>query len=149
MHRWVLLYGWSDIHWEVRISVVESTISNKNHTRPTVLRWNSWTVLHQDHDLLLITVVRIVAILYIKWKIDRGSWWWSFFCTYTVQYCSADLLYMCRCAVNKTPGGPRAQEGHPSTGISRPRTEVLRTQQAHCSEAAHRAGIWTCNVWSR
>ena len=63
MHRWVLLYGWSDIHWEVRISVVESTISNKNHTRPTVLRWNSWTVLHQDHDLLLIIVVHIVAIV--------------------------------------------------------------------------------------
>ena len=29
----------------------------------------------------------------------------------TVLYSSTDLLYMCRCAVNKTPSGPRAQEG--------------------------------------
>ena len=45
-------------------------------------------------------------------------WCPPFFCTY-VQYCSTDLLYMCRCAVNKTPGGPRAQEGTRTTGNSR------------------------------
>ena len=38
---------------------------------------------------------------------------------------------------------PRARStDHPD--ISRPRTVVLRTQQTHCSETAHRAGTWTC-----
>ena len=67
------------------------------------------------------------------------------YCT-TVLYSSTDLLYMCSKQKHKADHGhqkghaPRAQEGHPSTGISRPRTDVLRTQQTHCSEAAHRAG---------
>ena len=34
----------------------------------------------------------------------------------SIQYCSTDLLYMCRCAVNKTPSDPRAQEGTRTTG---------------------------------
>jgi len=56
----------------------------------------------------------------IKWNFVRGSWWWwwwSFFMC--LQYCSTDLLYMCRCAVNKTPGRPRAQEGTRTTGNTR------------------------------
>ena len=54
------------------------------------------------------------------------------------QYCTAvqisDLLYMCRKKKHKADHGhkkghaPRAQDGHSSTGISRPRTEVLRTR---------------------
>ena len=85
---------------------------------------------------------------------EFGGSWSSFLCTY-----STGAQICCTCAVKKkhTQGGPRAQEGmkghapraqegHSSTGISRPRTEVLRTrayfapQQTHCSEAAHRAG---------
>jgi len=76
-----------------------------------------------------------------------GSWFVVVvFYVPTVLYCSTDLLYMCSKQKHKADHGhkkghaPRAQEGHPSTGISRPRTEVLRTQQTHCSEAAHRAG---------
>ena len=80
----------------------------------------------------------ILAILSIKWNlVVRGSW--SSFFMYLLQYCSTDLLYMCGCAVNKTPGdqadhghkkghAPRAIQGHSPTGISRPRTEVLRTR---------------------
>ena len=76
-----------------------------------------------------------------------GSWFVVVvFYVPTVLYCSTDLLYMCSKQKHKADHGhkkghaPRAQEGHPSTGISRPRTDVLRTQQTHCSEAAHRAG---------
>jgi hypothetical protein len=36
-----------------------------------------------------------------------------------IQYCSTDLLYMYRCAVNKTPGGPRAHEETRTTGNTR------------------------------
>ena len=52
----------------------------------------------------------------------------------TVLYCSADFLYMCSKQEHKADHGhkkehaPRAQEGHSPTGISRPRTEVLRTR---------------------
>jgi hypothetical protein len=60
----------------------------------------------------------ILAILSIKWNlVVRGSW--SSFFMYLLQYCSTDLLYMCGCAVNKTPGGPRAQEGTRTTGNTR------------------------------
>ena len=49
----------------------------------------------------------------------------------TVQFC---CTYMCSKQEHKADHGhkkghsPRAQEGHSSTGISRPRTEVLRTR---------------------
>jgi len=52
----------------------------------------------------------------------------------TVLQYSTVLLYMCCKQENKADHGhkkghaPRAQEGHSSTGISRPRTEVLRTR---------------------
>ena len=52
--------------------------------------------------------------------------------TYTCS--TTDLLYMCSKQKHKADHGhkkghaPRAQEGHPSTDISRPRTEVLRTR---------------------
>ena len=36
----------------------------------------------------------------------------------TVLSCSF-VVHMCRCAVNKTPGGPRAQEGTRTTGNTR------------------------------
>jgi len=67
---------------------------------------------------------------------EFGGSWSSFLCTYSTvaQIC-------CTCAVKKkhTQGGPRAQEGmkghapraqegHSSTGISRPRTKVRRTR---------------------
>jgi len=76
------------------------------------------------------------VILYIKWKIDRGSFvrsWWSSFFMY-LQYCSTDLLYTCADVQTKRQAdhghkkghAPRALQGHSSTGISRPRTEVLR-----------------------
>ena len=107
-------------------------------------------------------------ILSIKWNLVV-RWWSSFFYvpTYlqysTVQYSTVQfstvqfstvLLYMCSKQEHKVNHGhkkghaPRAQEGRSPTGISRPRTEVLRTctyfsaspQQTHCSEAAHRAG---------
>jgi hypothetical protein len=74
--------------------------------------------------------------------------WWLvvvvFLCTYvptystTVQY-SAVLLYMCCKQEHKADHGhkkrhaPRAQERHLSTGISRPRTEVLRTRAYFCA----------------
>jgi len=47
------------------------------------------------------------------------SWWSSFFMY--LHYCSTDwfVVYMCRCAVNKTPGRPRAQEGTRTTGTTR------------------------------
>ena len=42
-----------------------------------------------------------------------------FLCTYvpTVQY--STVQFCCTCAVNKTPGGPRAQEGTRTTGNTR------------------------------
>ena len=52
----------------------------------------------------------------------------------TVLQYSTVLLYMCSKQEHKADHGhkkghePRAQEGHSSTGISRPRTEVLRTR---------------------
>jgi hypothetical protein len=58
--------------------------------------------------------------IYIKWIFDHGSWWWSSSFFMYLQYCNTDLLYMCRCvAVNKTQGGPRAQEGTRTTGSTR------------------------------
>ena len=54
------------------------------------------------------------------------------YCT-TVPYSSTDLLYICSKQKHKADHGhkkghaPRAQEGHSTTGILRPRTEVLRT----------------------
>jgi len=51
-----------------------------------------------------------------SWFVVRGR---RFLCTYYSTYCSTDLLYMCGCAVNKTPGGPRAQEGTRTTGNTR------------------------------
>ena len=70
-------------------------------------------------------------ILYIKWNlVVRGR---RFLCTY-----STVLQICCTCAVNKNTWritgtrrdegthAPRAHEGHSPTGISRPRTEVLR-----------------------
>jgi hypothetical protein len=66
-------------------------------------------------------VTNFAPILSIKWNFVRGSWWWwwsSSFFMY-LQYCSTDLLYMCRCVVNKTPGRPRAQGGTRTTGNSR------------------------------
>ena len=51
-----------------------------------------------------------------------------------VQYSSVVLLYMCSKQEHKVDHGhkkghaPRAQEGRSPTGISRPRTEVLRTR---------------------
>jgi len=53
---------------------------------------------------------------------------------YLQLYCSTDLLYMCSKQKHKADHGhkkghaPRAQEGHSPTGISRPRSEVLRTR---------------------
>jgi len=56
----------------------------------------------------------------IWWFVVRGSWFVVVvFYVPTLQYCSTDLLYMCGCAVNKTPGGPRAQEGTRTTGNTR------------------------------
>jgi len=52
----------------------------------------------------------------------------------TVLHCSTDLLYMCSKQKHKKGLAPRAQEGHSSTGISRLRTEVLRTR-TYCSAA--------------
>ena len=52
------------------------------------------------------------------WFVVRGSWF-VVVVFYVLQYCSTDLLYMCGCAVNKTPGGPRAQEGTRTTGNTR------------------------------
>ena len=52
----------------------------------------------------------------------------------TVLCCGTDLLYMCSKQKHKADHGhkkghaPRAQEGHSSTGISGPRTKVLRTR---------------------
>ena len=52
----------------------------------------------------------------------------------TVLQYSTVLLYMCSKQEHKADHGhkkghePRAQEGHSSTGISRPRTEALRTK---------------------
>jgi len=65
-----------------------------------------------------------------------------FLCTYvlTVQY-STVLLYMCSKQEHKVDHGhkkghaPRAQEGRSPTGISRPRTEVLRTQKPRIARA--------------
>ena len=87
------------------------------------------------------------VILYIKWKIDRGSFvrsWWSSFFMYlqycTVQYSSvvhARVIRCGTCAVNKytrRTTGTRwdTNHGHYTgnsfTGTSRPRTEVLRTR---------------------
>jgi len=51
-----------------------------------------------------------------------------------LQYYSTVLLYMCSKQEHKADHGhkkghaPRAQEGRSFTGISRPRTEVLRTR---------------------
>ena len=76
----------------------------------------------------------------------NGIWWfvrsWSSFFMYlrtystTVQYSTVQFCctYMCSKQEHKADHGhkkghsPRAQEGHSSTGISRPRTEVLRTR---------------------
>ena len=58
----------------------------------------------------------------------------------TVQY-STVLLYMCSKQEHKVDHGhkkghaPRAQEGRSPTGISRPRTEVLRTQKPRIARA--------------
>ena len=62
-------------------------------------------------------------ILSIKWNFVRGSFVRSFvrWCPpflFVLYYCAV-LLYMCGCAVNKTPGGPRAQEGTRATGTTR------------------------------
>jgi len=70
----------------------------------------------------------------------NGIWWFvggrRFFMylqTY-LQYYSTVLLYMCSKQEHKADHGhkkghaPRAQEGRSFTGISRPRTEVLRTR---------------------
>ena len=55
-----------------------------------------------------------------SWFVVRGSWFVVVvFYVPTLQYCSTDLLYMCRCVVNKTPGRPRAQGGTRTTGNSR------------------------------
>ena len=64
---------------------------------------------------------------------EFGGSWSSFF-MYLQLYCSTDLLYMCSKQKHKADHGhkkghaPRAQEGHSPTGISRPRSEVLRTR---------------------
>ena len=58
-----------------------------------------------------------------------------------VQYSSVELLYMCSKQEHKVDHGhkkghaPRAQEGRSPTGISRPRTEVLRTQKPRIARA--------------
>jgi hypothetical protein len=70
----------------------------------------------------------------------NGIWWFvggrrflMYLQTY-LQYYSAVLLYMCSKQEHKADHGhkkghaPRAQEGRSFTGISRPRTEVLRTR---------------------
>ena len=71
-------------------------------------------------------------ILYMRWNfVVRGR---LFLYLRTVLYSSTDLLYMCTKQKHKADHGHkkghalRAQEGHSSTGISRPRTEVLRTR---------------------
>ena len=71
----------------------------------------------------------------IWWFVVRGSWFVVVvFYVPTVLYCSTDFLYMCSKKKHKAGHGhkkghaPRAQDGHSSTGISRPRTEVLRTR---------------------
>jgi hypothetical protein len=77
------------------------------------------------------------ANLYIKWKIDRGSFVVVVvFCVPTVlQY--STVQFCCTCAANKntrrTTGTRRDTHhghytGNSSTGTSRPRTEVLRTR---------------------
>ena len=71
-----------------------------------------------------------------------GSWFVVVvFYVPTVLYCSTDLLYMRSKQKHKADHGhkkghaPRAQDGYSSTGISRPRTEVLRTRA--CFSAAN------------
>jgi len=62
--------------------------------------------------------VEPIPILSIKWNFVRG-WCPPFFRTVlhtTVQYI---LQFCCTCAVNKTSGGPRAQEGTRTTGNTR------------------------------
>ena len=82
-----------------------------------------------------------LEILYIKWTLVVRSWWSSFFMYLqgtAVPY-STVLLYMCCKQEHKADHGhkkrhaPRAQERHLSTGISRPRTEVLRTRAYFCA----------------
>ena len=100
----------------------------------------------------------------LKWKIVRGSFVVVVFFyvpTIPIQYCvlysSTYFLYIYSKQKHNADRGHKkghalqAQEGHPPTGISRPRTEVLRActyfsaaNTIHCSEAAHRAGTWTC-----
>ena len=66
----------------------------------------------------------VVVVFYVPTYIQYYS---------TVQYCTV-LLYMCSKQEHKADHrhkkghSPRAQEGHSFTGISRPRTEVLRTR---------------------
>ena len=80
-------------------------------------------------------ILAIVPIPKIWWFVVRGSWFVVVvFYVPTVLYCSTDFLYMCSKKKHKADHGhkkghaPRAQDGHSSTGISRPRTEVLRTR---------------------
>ena len=57
-----------------------------------------------------------LKILYIKWNlVVRGSW--SSFFMY-LQYCTV-VQICCTCAVKKTQGGPRVQEGTRTTGTRR------------------------------
>ena len=54
----------------------------------------------------------------ISFVVRGGGGRRRFLCTYSTVVLT-DLLYMCRCAVNKTPGRPRAQEGTRTTGNTR------------------------------
>jgi hypothetical protein len=80
------------------------------------------------------------VLLFKSSFILNGIWWFvggrrflMYLQTY-LQYYSAVLLYMCSKQEHKADHGhkkghaPRAQEGRSFTGISRPRTEVLRTR---------------------